>query len=393
MRKKKIVIIAGIALLLVVIGLYNSYKLDIYVYFANRRNNTPLPEQYESYSDINPQKIIYFGKYEMRNLFDCDRKIKYFISLKNNLIVRTNTYPKDREAEAAEGRAHGDGTSDVEEDVVRDIHYYKFDKNGNIIDSCIFKRSLDNGDELLEGDYIVNTELEYYKTWILDGDTAAKPFILQNKDLKWSAAQQISAFKKMIKEGTYGNGCVEGDNTTFYSDTPQQKFTYFVKGKWYKLFTNRLLPFDRDSCLDLMGVFADNSIEYTPEETPSYWHYFQPLYFQRTELEKIHHQGDPSTPGSGWYSLAWKGNLFCNLYIGTDTLKFKIPMAFNEMDTHTNGFVGQGEFFNAQGEKIAALKNELESYYRPYFYYTDERLNFKLFATSQYQLYIIKSVK
>jgi hypothetical protein len=51
------------------------------------------------------------------------------------------------------------------------------------------------------------------------------------------------------------------------------------------------------------------------------------------------------------------------------------------------------KFYEAKGEDIAQLKNELEEYYYPYFYFSSTRLNFKLFTTNKNQLYIIKRIR
>lgn len=372
-------IIAGIVVLFVLITLFKFGGLDIYA--TNAINNTKLPKKYEGYHDINSENIIRFGRYEMKLIFKSFEPVRHFISSQNNLIVITSQIPKDRNAKEVEEDQYSGGNR-----IYQDFITYKLNKDGDIIDNYIYKRSSENYTEILFGDYIVNTKQQYYKTWVLDGNAHAKPFVTQNKDLQWNEAQQVNLFQKITNEAKYYK--IIGNNYKIDGNNPEQEIIYFLKDAWYKLFTNCVLP-NRENAdnqrgettylSNLFGQYSSNEWGNVPD-----WHNFQPVYFQRIKMGSVTHNiggGSPSTD-----EMVWNGNLFCHLYVDRDTLKFKKPMVFGKLGETK-------KFFEAKAEKIEELKDELEKYYNPYFYYTDETLKFKLFTTTKNELYIIKSVK
>lgn len=372
-------IIGGIVIVLILMVAFKSEAFQIY--YANATNNTKLPGKFENYHDLKSEKTIRFGHYEMTLVFKSFEPIRHFISTQNNLIVITSKILEDRDRKAVQEDQYGGGNR-----TYQDFITYKLNKDGDILDKYIYKRTSENYTEILFGDYIINTEREYYKTWVLDGNKTEKPFKYQNKDLQWNEAHQISLFKKIITEATYYT--IEGNNYVADGDNPKQQIIYFLNNEWCKLFLDCLLP-DRKNVDDqkgettylsnLFGQYADNEWGNKPD-----WNNFKPVYFQRVKMESITHNIGGGTPSTS--EIVWNGNLFCQLYVDNDTLKFKKPMVLGELgETH--------KFFEAKGEQIAGLKSEFERYYYPYFYYSDQTLNFKLFTTNKTELYLIKQMK
>ena len=367
----------GIAMFITFSIIVNS---DIDMYFANYFNNTQLPKPYENYVSLNTKEPIRFGRHEMKLAFSSYEPIKHFISAQSNLIVITSKIPNDRDAKEVDEDRYGGGNR-----ILQDFTTYKLNENGDLIDQYTFKRTHENYTEILFDDYIVNQKKEYYKTWVIDGDTTAKPFISINKDLKWDEEQQIKKFDEMYDKAEYYK--IEGYNHSSENSVEQQ-IIYFTDGKWYKLFINTFLP-NRYGKPDDLGETTHKANLFGKYDTRNWgdepnWKYFKPTYFQRIKLEKVTHSIGGNTPSSD--EPYWTGNLFCQLYVNKDILKFKKPMSFGK-------YGETSKFYEAKGENIAQLKNELEEYYYPYFYFSSTRLNFKLFTIKNNQLYIIKQLK
>lgn len=367
--------------IVVFIGYVLLVNSDADIYFKNLLNNSKVPKTYESYQAVNTEEPIYFGKYEMQLKFKSFDPISHFISSQHNLIVITSQIPKDRNAEEVENDRYGGGNM-----IFQDFTTYKLNREGDIIDSYVFKRTAENYTEILFDDYIVNIQKDYYKTWIIDGDTLSKPIILQNKDLKWSEEDQLKLYKSILNESEYYK--MDGSNYKVAGKNPEQEIVYFSKGKWYKIFTNVVLP-NRDEVRNPLGETTYSANVFGKYEENNYgedpdWRSFKPVYFQRENFERVSHNIGGNS--GSHESIELNGNLFCNLYVGKDTLKFIKPIAFGESGSTQ-------KFYEAKGEKIAKLKDALEKYYNPYFYYSDNKLNFKLFTIDKTRLYIIKPLK
>ena len=368
----------GIVIFIGYVILVNS---DADMYFKNLFNSSKLPKAYESYQTVITDEPIYFGKYEMQLKFKSFDPIRHFISSQHNLIVITSRIPKDRDAEKVENDRYGGGNM-----IFQDFTTYKLNKEGEIIDSYIFKRTSENYTEILFDDYIVNINKDYYKTWIIDGDTLSKPFVFQNKDLKWSEELQLKFYQNIITEGEYYK--IDGSNYKGEGKNPEQQIVYFSNGKWFKLFTNIVLP-NRDDIRNPLGETTYYANVFGKYEKNNYgdapdWRNFQPVYFQREKFERVTHNIGGNSASSE--SIEVNGNLLCNLYVGKDTLKFIKPISFGESGSTQY-------FYRAKGEKIAEHKDALEKYYNPYFYYSSRKLNFKLFTIDKTRLYVIKPLK
>lgn len=366
MKRKKILI--GIFVLIFLIIVFNNRTLQIA--FVNATNNTKLPKEYDGYFEIDTGSTIRFGNYEMKLLFKSFQSVLHFMSTQNNLIVITSQIPTDRDAEEVEHDKYGGGTT-----IFQDFITYKLNKDGDIIDQYVFKRTYKNFTEILFGDYIINDSQEYYRTWVLDGDTLEKPFVIQNKNFEWNEAQQLDLFQKIYDEGHYY--MITGDNYKKGQDDIKQEVIYYFKNQWYKLFINCILP-DRILTKNKRGETTYLTNKWG---TANGWNYIQPIYFQRIKMDVVTHSIGGNTPSTD--EIVWAGNLYCQLHVDADTLKFKIPMSFGE-------YGEKNKFFDQQGAEIQVHKNALEKYYKPYDYYTSDSLNFKLFTLNGKELYVIK---
>ncbi|MFP3834472.1 hypothetical protein [Chryseobacterium sp. SIMBA_028] len=371
---KKILLILGAVLLLAVIFLYNFGSLDVYL--LNRMNNSRLPEEYKGYQDIDTSKSISFGHHEIKLMWESFDPIQHFINSDGEVIVVTSEIPKDRDQKEIEDDGAVGSTR-----FYKDYHFYKLDKNGNIKDHYTYKSTRDNWCELLYGDFIVNYNKKYYKTWIKNGDTIRKPMVVQNEDLKWSREEQMNMYHTIVEDAEEYLRNSKGGS--------EEQITYYMHGRWYQLSTNTKLSdgiyYPKANPGYHNSLFGKDSFESERKELdPNRFPNIMPVYFQRRELVKSTSSASGGSISST--SKSWKGDLYCQLLIKGDTLKFKEKMSFDERFTTE-------KFYQTKGENIRQLKAELEKKYLPYFYFADRNLNFQLFTTSQNKLYIIKPIK
>lgn len=366
---KKISLIIGAVLLLAIVVFYNFGGLDVYL--LNKMNRSELPEKYRNYQYIDSTKSIRFGHHEINLMWKSYTRIQHVISSEGNVIIVTNEIPKDRNRKEVEEDGSVGSTR-----FYMDYHFYKLDKDGNIKDRYTYKSTRENWNELLFGDFIVNYDKKYYRTWIKDGDTVRKPMIVQNEDLKWSREKQDVEYQKITENA---------DDYLRESKSGSDRVTYYMNGKWYQLFINRKVsgkysmtnPGYNNS---LFGTDPFGERKLDPGRFPN----IMPVYFQRKVLDK----STSSTSGGAisTTSKSWNGDLYCQLLVKGDTLKFKKAMSFNENFTTE-------KFYNTKGEDIRKLKAELEKQYLPYLYFSDKNLNFQLFTTTENKLYLIKPVQ
>ncbi|HCN50832.1 MAG TPA: hypothetical protein DIT10_17380 [Chryseobacterium sp.] len=369
---KKGLLITGGILLFVFILFYNFGGLDVYL--LNKMNTSTLPGKYKRYHDINTSELIVFGHHEIKLLGESFEPIQSFISSEGDVIVVTSEIPKDRNQKEVEEDATMGGTR-----FYQDFHFYKLDRDGNVKDHYVYKRTRGNWNELLFGEFIVNYEKKYYKTWIKDGDTIRKPMVVQNEDLKWSREEQLNLYHKITEDAT--------DYFRESKSGPEEQITYYMNGKWYQLRTNTRLS-DRSYHSGRNPGYRNNLFGEAfwgdRQPDPNRYPNIMPVYFQRKELDES--TSSASGGSISTTSKSWDGDLYCQVLIKGDTLNFKKAMSFNENFTTE-------KFYNAKGEEIRKLKTELEQQYSPYFYFSDKNLNFQLFTTDSKKLYIIKIVK
>lgn len=367
MKKKSLII--GAVLLVAILLFYNFGGLDVYI--LNKMNRTALPEKYKSYQNIDSAKSIRFGHHEIQLMWESYTRIQHFISSEGNVIIVTSEIPKDRNQKEVEEDGAVGSTR-----FYMDYHFYKLDKDGNIKDRYTYKSTRENWEELLFGDFIINYNKKYYKTWIKDGDTVRKPMIIQNEDLKWSKEKQRDEYQKIAENA---------DDYLRESKSGSDRVTYYMNGKWHQLYIDGKISGNYSSANpgynnSLFGNDPFQKRELDPDRFPN----IMPVYFQRTKLNK--YTSSASGGGISDTSKSWDGDLYCQLLVRGDTLKFKTAMFFNENFTTE-------KFYNTKGEDIRKLKAELEKQYLPYLYFSDKSLNFQLFTTDENRLYLIKPVQ
>lgn len=328
---KKAILILGILALSIFIFLLAFGGLDIY--FINLTNNSKLPNEYENYKEIKTNKSIQFGNHELKFLCNTYPDYKYHISSKNNFIVYTQ--------------------------IGFDYNYYKLDVNGNLIDTFKYVGKSEYDKEQIIGENIVNLEKDYYRNWITDGDTLQNSFIKENEKLTWSFNKQLEYFKKIKNETDIYTILLDGT-----TNINHRSVKYFLNNKWYKLFVDGEFPNSDYKSLNEEKISINDEAKNIVS-----------VYFQKIEIEELTGSvGGGSIQTSSYY---WEGNLFCNLLVGGDTLKFKTPAIVSRS-------------LLTSGDTKADLQKIFESELISRLYYKNDNFNFSLFANDQNALYIIK---
>ncbi|MEO5911636.1 MAG: hypothetical protein ABIP95_12155 [Pelobium sp.] len=364
---EKVIIIISTVILLGFMVAFKFGGLDIYI--KNVSNSDKLPIEYQSYQSIYNLKPLYFGKQQMEVLFQSDQEpLSHFISSQNNLIVIVDKAPEVKSKEPT--------------NFIRDIYFYKLDKDSKIIDSMVFIRTYETGPEIMFDDFIVNQTKAYYKTWVLDGDTTYKPVIKHNVDLHWSKEEEIELYENIASNAKY-----------FKVDRYLTKsIIYFLDNKWNIAYFGNEIPYRPKASND---EFYDDNRGETTLENNLFKHYvprkmqmiknvpnnIKPLYFQREKLRKRTYNLGGGT--SNTTVTEWVGYLYCQLFVNSDTLKFKIHNVFTDGNLKPN-------LFDVKGAEISKYQTAVEKQYSFFSFYENKDLNFQLFTTSDYRLYIIK---
>ena len=364
---KKINIIISTVILVGIVVAFKFGGLDVYI--KNLSNSTKLPKEYQNYKSINTLQPLYFGKQQMEVLFQSNQEpLSHFISSQNNLIVMVDKAPEVNSKEPG--------------NFIKDIYFYKLNKDSKIIDSMVFNRTYETGAEIMFDDFIVNQTKAYYKTWVLDGDTTNKPIIKQNAALDWSKDQEIDLYEKITSKAKYFK--VERYST--------KSIIYFLDNKWNIAYFGHEIPYRPKA--SKASSYDDNRGETTLKNN-LFSHYepkgmemiknvpknIKPLYFQREKLRKrTYNLGGGS---SNTTVTEWVGYLYCQLFVNSDTLKFKIHNVFTDRYSKPN-------LFDVKGAEISKYQTAIETEYGFFSFYENKDLNFQLFTTNAYRLYIIK---
>ena len=273
-------------------------------------------------------------------------------------------------------------TSKVDDDRLR-YSFYKLDIEGNIIDSHEFVRNFlikeNTGDEQMVGaTFLVNREMTYYSTWLLDGDKTRKPFIHINQDLAWSDDQVNTFFADMAKKST------RLDEFSIYEKiSPQEnkkriRKVYYLNstGKWYVLYGNSLKN-ENGSGKRLSGF---NTLFKDFNETERFFKRYVPPanisipYFEKQKYSKFE---AGSNNGSGRYMVyKWEGMAYYQLKVDNDILKFK-----NMASLSYNDFGGRDKDFPPK-----------ETLLSKFAYYSNPNLKYTLFLANDL-IYVIKPKK
>lgn len=361
---EKVIIIISTVILLSLIVAFKFGNFDVYL--KNVSNNKKLPIEYQSIYTLKP---LYFGKQQMEVLFQSNQEpLSHFISSQNNLIVMVNKAPEVKSKEPG--------------NFIRDIFFYKLNKDSKIIDSMIFNRTYETGTEIMFDDFIVNQTKAYYKTWVLDGDTTCKPVIKHNVDLDWSKDEETDFYENIASNAKY-----------FKVDRYLTKsIIYFLDNKWNIAYFGNEIPYRPKA--SKVSSYNDNRGETTLRN--NLFSHYEPkgmemiknvpkniklLYFQREKLRKrTYNLGGGS---SNTTVTEWVGYLYCQLFVNSDTLKFKIHNVFTDGNLKSN-------LFEVKGAEVSNYQTAVEKQYGFFSFYENKDLNFQLFTTNPYRLYVIK---
>lgn len=339
-----------------------------FIYVKNKLHNQKLPIEYESYKYVD-KAVIRFGDHEMTFLFESLDPIMHYLNAENNLIVITNKRIGDI-----------DGS---------DVAYaiYKFDSLGILIDTFSHNDTcFENHEKLFEG-YLINPLQNYYRTWVLDGDTTKKNVMKENENFEWSEEEQISYSKQIQKCKIYF--------TDYFSDFVDEEYVsydkiYYLMGdKWFVFYRDTEEEFYGDEKMR-GGKFVYNLFDYyygTDKDWFSNpYENIQCQYFHKIQLEE--HSDFNGGGGGSWFPRPlveyWRGNLYTQLIVDGDTLKFKDELLLNE--SWTNGYFMIGD------ERLGSLLRAPKTSITPFLYYSNPSLQYKLFTKDERQLYMIKNI-
>lgn len=116
-----------------------------------------------------------------------------------------------------------------------------------------------------------------------------------------------------------------------------KRITYYMNGKWYQWYTNLKLSsgvYGRANPGYNNSLFGKDAFSRNTTLEPNCFPNIMSVYFQRTELNKFN--SSASGGGISDTSKSWDGDLYCQLLVQGDTLKFKKAMFFNENFTTEN---------------------------------------------------------
>jgi hypothetical protein len=353
--KKLIWFYLGLAFIIIV-SLYNSGFGEIDVKLKNMLHFSQLPKEYENYKDIDSDTVFYFGKKMMTLKFTSDNVIQTYLNPNNELIVITEQTQEDSQP-------------DVHKSIVTT---FKLDKDGNIIDQFQYAWDQDryNNREVLFEGYLINTEQNYYHTWALDGDTIS----IINENLEWDKLQQTIQYKAIASKlkffTQYSLHSADGTKLVFLQDDKCGVFNFNF--------------FPEDGEIQSRGNSNNNVFrKYSVEEygwIPIKAKNIQYLYFHRDKLERSWHNIGGNTPSHSTDN--WKGGLYSNVTVGTDTLKIKEQLWLDPEWKTTD--------IEIEGKRIGAL-SRFGMPVTPYLYYAHPNLDFQLLTNMESRLFVIQN--
>jgi hypothetical protein len=250
------------------------------------------------------------------------------------------------------------------------------DKDGNIIDQFQYAWDQDryNNREVLFEGYLINTEQNYYHTWALDGDTTKRDISIINENLEWDKLQQTIQYKAIASKlkffTQYSLHSADGTKLVFLQDDKCGVFNFNF--------------FPEDGEIQSRGNSNNNVFrKYSVEEygwIPIKAKNIQYLYFHRDKLERSWHNIGGNTPSHSTDN--WKGGLYSNVTVGTDTLKIKEQLWLDPEWKTTD--------IEIEGKRIGAL-SRFGMPVTPYLYYAHPNLDFQLLTNMESRLFVIQN--
>ncbi len=335
------------------------YEIVIKNEFFNKFYCEDLPIKYKEYKTLSNHYVDKNGL-KINLLINSTNTIKYSIINPNNLILETRN------------------------DTL--IKLYKLNDLGVITDKFDITNVYE--DQFFNG-YLINTEEDFYTNWGFDGDRLKKNIEIENEKLSWNQTEQKDFFLKIIKKNNlYFIDEINNNISQTKKDRLKDYYRIFhlENGKWKYFYSNidRINYFDFEyvqkvslSSLNLQKTKFYSNIfyhyskseddiqeatdDYTNTEIPNINKNIQYLYFQNISRDND----------------LIKGNLYYDLIVGKDTLKFKEKL---ELSTEIK------KYPIIINDKIIGYLDE-----NPFYYYSNNKLNFQLFTNDLTMVYIINN--
>ncbi len=345
MKRRTLYILIAILLLI----LFIAYSFSNFS-FRNIIPQASLPEKYKGYREI--QSGVISQNYQSVLLFNSDNVARLedfppLFNADNNTVIvaRRKDSPK------------GDQSDPIE-------IFLKFNTNGTVIDSLIFKEDWPIN---WAGFLITPTN---FCSWMLDGDKRNRPYAEQNQALTEDSLALAQHFKQLYKAAQWVYYYHYFDLYNSRLDSLHiDKALFYQQGHWIALLGKNLSDFETDGYPAKGESLVNGMHNRAPDEHIDrrnayiYMDYFQKVHFTK---------GRGPTPGSptGLSSQdEWQGSGYLNLILKKDTLHITQDMTKDE------GWSGESSPYRPP---------------LPIYYFTNDRLNFGLFTNNGYQLFIIK---
>ena len=245
--------------------------------------------------------------------------------------------------------------------------YLKLDANGELIDSLTY-----NKDWPMDwGGYLVTPK--GYCSWILDGNKETHPYAEENVALSQDSLSVDRRFKALYRASqyVYYYSHWEMENPRLQS-LEVDKAIFFLNGKWIALYGKNLSGQDangykikgKSQVANMVSQIDNTNLD---KRNPFiYMDYFQKEHYRKGNRISFGSPTGNSSPDR------WEGTGYFNLILKKDTLHFKQDIVKDDDDWHPAN----------------------SSPFSPpvyIYYFTNDTINFGLFANSDFLLYIIKS--
>lgn len=202
-NKRKWRVLLFVSLLILFLGNWTSIYINITLLFEH------LPEEFSNYSHISDLDDAFlkanFKTIKFESIYEEEAVIV------NDSIIILKTHQEDSL------------TSKI------NVSWYKINPSGVLIDSLIFKNEyIENVDS-----YLVNKEKDYYISWIKNGDTLKKFFVLLEEGKLLDKAQS----EEYLKDAAYSNYDYFYENKNNREDEERfMKVIFYKNNEWFQFY-------------------------------------------------------------------------------------------------------------------------------------------------------------
>lgn len=347
----------------------------LYLLFSKAFGNgseVKLPQAYAGYQSIDSVKTVQSGTTELSLLFESEENIQSYLTKDNYVIIYT---------------VHGK----------QDNRFYKIATSGEVVDSLKIGGSA--GDLAFVKGYIIDKENSEYYKWSFNGDRNPIKIQAENTGLNWDAGRQKSKITdiKASADQVYidyrfqspvPKKAVEGEIQTTQPVISFAVLSYFTGDGCFQLYTNldlsKQFPWSYTQQLLWNNLFKriDDRSAHDGQIIPSPALKYR--YFHRLEKEKVRFSGGGGN-ASGFTKVLYPGYLFSDIAFEKDTIKIKEFMYLDPERPSTSVKIDGnqlGTFSKNKAQPIEKIDG--------YMYFTNDQLQYALFANSDQKIYQIR---